>query len=200
MSRNPHSEKVIQRYILDAIKSVIPLEETEDFIKFFNDWSKYQHTPTYGAHWIIEVGVYEEEWIRTVHVRFCMPRIGLTFLSFAFSSYPACCGITMFHHFNTNCKEENQELFDKVFKAIMQGYSQAEDIKEGSGRIETVMVEPTPKVKGNYMVDPQEPVENPTIKYPQFYKYWHKYARKVNTRLMYNKNSGNMLHNMEIIL
>jgi hypothetical protein len=44
-----------------------------------------------------------------------------------------------------------------------------------------------------------EPVENPTIHYKPLWNFFHKYAKRVRTRLEVNANTGNVLHNMEVI-
>ena len=55
------------------------------------------------------------------------------------------------------------------------------------------------------IVDPKghllevEPIEKPIMKYPLIWEYFHKNAARVNTRLMPNVNTGNIIHNMECI-
>lgn len=129
----------------------------------------------------------------------------LPMVRFSIRRYPVCCGIMMLHTFAIY-DAVSQELLDEVLSTFFKENSY-HSIDEGSrsyllghsGRIEVVMVEtrggltsPSPDM------DVPE-VADPVIAFKPLWNFFHKHAKKVRTRLQYNSNSGNILHNMEVI-
>jgi hypothetical protein len=127
-------------------------------------------------------------------------------LKFTISLYPACCGIAMFHHFSVDESRLTQQEVDSIMEAFVNEnkYRASDDTAYFAGRcnrLEVIMVE-TRDGLDHRTTDPDielEPVENPIMRYKPLWNFFHKYARKVRTRLQYNKNSGNVLHNMEVL-
>lgn len=128
--------------------------------------------------------------------------MGVPVLHFTHSHYPACCGIQMIHTFNVlpqTLTPELEELLTDIFKAFT-------DYRNSTARrYEVVMVEVPPyeHVQEAVRRDPNlydwPVVKNPNMCHKPLWEFFHKTAKKVNTRLMYNKNSGNLLHNMEVL-
>jgi hypothetical protein len=131
-------------------------------------------------------------------------------ICFYIRNYPACCGIMMLHHFRVSDgipEELVHRILDTFFKENY--YSGAAEYGETgtsgsyllgrSQRLEVVMVESrrlTSELKVATAEIPE--VENPTIRYKSLWTFFHKYA-SVRSRLQYNENSGNILHNMEVV-
>lgn len=72
-----------------------------------------------------------------------------------------------------------------------------------ANRIEVIMVESRGlAAQKNGTADPMieyEPIDNPNIQYKMLWNFFHKYSKRVRTRLEVNPNSGNLLHNMEVL-
>lgn len=126
-------------------------------------------------------------------------------LYFTLAPYPACCGIRMFHSFRV-VETIPQDFVDDFMNAFVATFD-AWNLLGAAKRFEVIMVEVgrhgnlSAVQRRAYLDASREcPVtENPTIQYPQFYNYFHKHAKLVRTRLQMNTNSGNILHNMEVI-
>jgi hypothetical protein len=121
-------------------------------------------------------------------------------IQFTLSYYPACCGTMLFHSFYVNESKVSQAQLDEIMTTFFQNNL---DFLRGSNRIEVMMVECRYGDKGGYAhtspLDDPEPVENPKIKYKSLWNFFHKHSRRVRTRLEVNKNTSNVLHNMEVI-
>jgi hypothetical protein len=116
-------------------------------------------------------------------------------ITFTLSYYPACCGSMLFHSFAVNEDKVLQEQLDEIMDTF---FKENLDNLRGSGRIEVMMVERRRDAERDPLADPQ-PVGNPKITYKTLWNFFHKYAKRVRTRLEVNKNTGNVLHNMEVI-
>ncbi len=132
-----------------------------------------------------------------------------TFITFTYVyKYPACCALSQIHTFSYSTgRGVDQEWFNALMTCILREHIELDRNK----RIEIMMVEHRGGMEhlcNKYKLDPESDlrvfdfpmVENPEMFYPMFYEFWHSYAKKVNTRLMYNCNTGNIIHNMEVIL
>lgn len=115
-------------------------------------------------------------------------------VSFYLMNYPACCGAKMIHHFACGVftVEQLEPILDRlIYELRDHGYLRTEE------RVIVMMVETG---RGVHTIDAEvQPVANPEMMYKPLWEYFHR-QRKVNTRLMYNVNSGNVLHDMEVIL
>lgn len=135
---------------------------------------------------------------------------GLTsLLAFTISPYPACCGIRMLHTFRVKDSFPPailEEILNTFFANLNEAYLGK------CRRLEIVMVEGRPGfatslqrglqgyIEKKHLDDNIRPVADPQISYKPLWDYFNKNAHKVNTRLMLNLNTGNILHNMEVIL
>lgn len=128
-------------------------------------------------------------------------------MRFTVEYYPACCGIRMFHTFSVNTRvtqEQVDALLSAFFTENKYGYDEKyinRQLLGKSNRIEVIMVEHRSLPGRLQVADAElEAVDDPHIDYKVLWNFFHKFAKKVNTRLMYNSNSGNILHNMEVVL
>ena len=120
--------------------------------------------------------------------------------------YPACCGAYMLHHFSYSWSffsgTEKEELFDRILTEVLN--TRQGDMYWANRRIITMMVESgrTNSLSGKMQTHEEDipAVEYPDVKFPLFWKYWHKKAKRINDRRMYNVNSYNVLHDLEVVL
>jgi hypothetical protein len=127
-------------------------------------------------------------------------------LHFTVAQYPACCGIRMFHSFRVS-EDLTQEFVDDFMNAFIAAASVSQSSLGASKRIEVIMVEYgkylnlyAEGLKAYFDATRECPItEKPNIQYQQLWNYFHKHAKLVRTRLQMNSNSGNILHNMEVI-
>lgn len=111
----------------------------------------------------------------------------------------SCCGMTFLYAFRTG---QPKLVPDEWFKKVMDAFflNALDWSFFSSRRVIVNMVE-----SGRSIYDPQKVVgprddgRDAIIAYPQFYNYFHKNAAKVNTMLMPNKNTGNVIHHMEVL-
>lgn len=117
-------------------------------------------------------------------------------LRFRLNTTPACCAMSFMHSFIV--MEPNpftEEEFNKILTAAFQDFNQNGMLS--SRRIILNMVECGRKSSDPLKV--MEPIDNPVIKYKPYWTYFHKNAAKVNTMLMPNSNTGNIIHHMEVL-
>lgn len=120
-------------------------------------------------------------------------------IQFTIGHYPSCCGSKLFHSFKVDPRV-SQEALDEIMQAFVKDNEHDRHGLFGtSRRIEVVMVERRPAAGRDPLAE-VEPVENPNIEYKQLWNFFHKYAKRVRTRLEINANTGNVLHNMEVIV
>ncbi len=116
--------------------------------------------------------------------------------NFTIARYPHCCGALVMYGFNIHEKLTNEDL-DALFQAILQvGEADVWGMYAKNRRIIVMMVQ-----RGGHTVDNDgvwHPGEAPVMSFPNLWEYFH--TKKVNTRYMYNTNSHNLLHDMEVIL
>lgn len=130
---------------------------------------------------------------------------GYAGIIFHIGPYPKCCGLKMFYNFmvsNRIPQEVVNELLTAFFK---ENHSEVNDSYMplgGCNRIEVVMVETGRRGMPEYtdMSVSIPPVDKPLMQYPQLWKFFHECCTVTHDRLSYNANSGNILHNMEVLL
>lgn len=129
------------------------------------------------------------------------------FIEFSLYYYPSYCGSRLFHTFKVDPRV-TQEQLDEIMKTFIEENrydnwaTTSSQFLGRSNRIEVIMVEPRAEIRSGNRDPLQDvqPVENPKIVYQPFWNFFHKYAKRVRTRLEVNSNTGNVLHNMEVIL
>lgn len=124
-----------------------------------------------------------------------------TLIQFTLEYYPTCCGSRLFHTFTVSpqiTQEQLDEIMNTFFNENKYGTADSSEFLGRSNRLEVIMVERRPIVGRDPMTDVQ-PVENPHIEYKTLWNFFHKYAKRVRTRLEINANTGNVLHNMEVL-
>lgn len=106
----------------------------------------------------------------------------------------SCCAMSFLFSFTTvtGASEVVTLVMTQALRAIRRsGYGLS------SNRLIVNMVE---QVGGHK--DPLEVVkasENPVMMYQEFYQFFQKYAAKVNVMLMPNRNTGRIIHHMEVL-
>lgn len=134
-------------------------------------------------------------------------------VGFSLGYYPVCCGALMLYNFSASIVAKHvtqaqfNELMDAIFEVIYSTQKYGEDNTGGFGptigsrRIITMMVEPGSRGQGFDRKSniPNEEVNPNRIWHKELYHYWLT-QDKVNDRLMFNENSGNILHDMEVIM
>jgi hypothetical protein len=140
----------------------------------------------------------------------CQVRLGeFEAISFVLEPYPACCAILQLHHFrvNDNLNQFTQEKFHTIMDAMMKELPP--EIGHWSSRRLVVMMKESRKEYALSYDDEEDdrqehqfevisPIAKPAMGYPWFFEYFHK-QKKVNTRLMWNANTGNIIHDMEVL-
>lgn len=144
------------------------------------------------------------------------PQLG-DMLLLRLKKYPKCCGMYMLYDFAIESKYfQNIPAFHKFMDDILFSLS---GVWWKNRRLEVNMVESrTPDQLGFHgeTVEDGElteeyiewystqrfidikPIANPTIEYEMFWDYFH--TKWTRDRLMYNVNSHNIIHNLEVIL
>lgn len=127
-----------------------------------------------------------------------------TLIQFTLEYYPSCCGNRLFHTFKVD-QRVTQEQMDEIMNTFFNENKYTPS-RETSGflgkanRIEVMMVEMrTDTYRNRDIMQDIEPVENPNITYKTLWNFFHKYGKRVRTRLELNPNTGNVLHNMEVL-
>jgi hypothetical protein len=123
---------------------------------------------------------------------------GSVTLKFTIGKYPVCCGVLMFYNFHINDGGKiTDKMLDDLFNAILTiGKRWAWGMYTNNRRLNVIMVQVGGFVlnnDGTYSAG-----NNPVVAHNRLFKYFH--TKKVQTRLMYNKNSRNLLHDMEVVL
>ena len=118
-----------------------------------------------------------------------------TCLKFTMARYPYCCGALVLHNFHCNADIPHR-LLDAFFNAILYAGQPLWGLYMKNRRIIVMMVQHGPGVTDTEGV--HTPGDNPRMYFQNLWDYFH--TKKVNTRYMYNINSGNLLHDMEVIL
>lgn len=130
------------------------------------------------------------------------------FMAFTVSPYPACCGLTMFHSFNT--------YSDKMDDAYPIMISMLESIFNSNGapsffggwgnrHVEIVMVDTrhhkSRKGAGgiNDCKVPVIELDKLDVNYMLFLDYFRKNAKKITDVSFYNDNSGCLLHRLDVL-
>ncbi len=137
---------------------------------------------------------------------------GDTVIKFQFASYPACCGVNLFHTFY--CKsgiptDFFNDLMDCAMADVLckyRGDHPQSAPRWACWRIQVMMIEPERhwtaeenalcNKDGQFMEIPVR--KNPVIQYQPIYNWLHT-KRKVVETLMFNLNSNNVIHNMEVM-
>jgi hypothetical protein len=104
----------------------------------------------------------------------------------------------MFHTFLVDENRVTQEAVDEIMSAF---FKENEEALRGSNRIEVMMVERRPEMSNHPdgVLAEVEPVKDPKMKYKMLWNFFHKTARRVRTRLEVNRNTWNIIHNMEVV-
>lgn len=155
------------------------------------------------------------------HLQIHLPKI----LSFTLRNYPSCCGLWMMHAFNEHGylpKEQYESIAFVILDRIWEHMSTGGATYWGSNRrLELIMVEQYHHRKESDWIEYQTAEglfkEGDTVTYAKnrllknipnigkpidhqlFYEYF-KTKHIINERLSYNANSGNVLHNLEVIV
>lgn len=131
--------------------------------------------------------------------------------SFNMERYPACCGAYMMYAFGGNASSECWR--DLLFWIVDElginpeqdddedDYDDSVDMYMNNKRLIINMVERRPYLpEGDRRLMDFPPIENPKMEYQNLYDCFTKYCAKVNDRIFYNVNTGNLIHDMEVIV
>jgi len=133
--------------------------------------------------------------------------------NFYINPFPGCCTMMQLHSFSVNEGIITQEQFNIYLETVLKLILPT-TMHFATGRLMVAMVQSmhgvsvvTPEGKKltqdnriDYAVTGTQPVplaEKP-IQYSYFYNYFQ-LQKKVNTTLMYNQNTGNIVHLLEVI-
>lgn len=130
--------------------------------------------------------------------------LGTLLLAFDFMCYPSCCALTILHNFyiapNTVPKTASATI-DICVRAVLPQVVGSFSCR----RIQMMMVgsindteNKLVDVKDNNLVD-WKLMRTPKVYHQPFYEWASSKAKMVNT-LMFNRNTNNLIHNLEIIL
>lgn len=115
-------------------------------------------------------------------------------MGFQIKAVESCCAMKFLYSFSVDAKTPEAE---KAVDEILNIYFKEMGPMLTSRRLIINMVEQ----RGTRHMDPFEVVEavaDPKIVFKPLWNYFHKY-HKVNTMLMPNKNTGNIIHHMEVL-
>lgn len=127
-----------------------------------------------------------------------------TLLQFTLEYYPSCCGNRLFHTFKVS-HHFSQEQLDEIMNTFFNENKLNDKVESShflgkANRIEVMMVESrTATYHNRDIMQDIEPVDDPKIMYKELWNFFHKYGKRVRTRLELNPNTGNVLHNMEVL-
>lgn len=123
---------------------------------------------------------------------------------FYLAPYPCCCAMQQFYGFSYGEYIPTLGWHEATLHNLM------DDLLEiicplvgnwASRRLIVMMKEYRGEVyekSPGFVFEDLKPVGNPSITYPGFYSYFLK-QKKVNERLMWNANTGNIIHDMEVL-
>lgn len=120
-----------------------------------------------------------------------------TVLRFYIKPVESCCAMSFLYGFMLNTKLP-QELIDKLMVAAMQS---VKSCCMSSNRLIVNMVETSQSIKDPLAV-PKVLTEETglTLNYQPLWKFFQTHAARVNTMLMPNKNTGRIIHHMEVLV
>lgn len=120
---------------------------------------------------------------------------GITLLRFYLQGVNACCAMSFFHSFIVGPNVDKAWL-----KEVMDATVKAQpDLVGGTINKRWIVNMVESGRSSNDPMQQMEPTEKPVIKYPELWEYFHTNAKRVNTMLMPNANTSNIIHHMEVL-
>lgn len=118
-----------------------------------------------------------------------------TLMKFSLKGVETCCAMSFLYGFSVH-ERIPQEIVDFVLTTVLRKMYQIRYYLT-SDRLIINMVG-----KNEKLYDPLATariVDDPTVDYKPYWTYFQKHAARVNTMLMPNKNTGRIIHHMEVL-
>lgn len=194
MTRRTEWEETLLPMILPFIDQKKAQDRVDEVCKCYLDAGHPEHEKLLRAAPIIEFSIDINNYSLLVSLTVARENA----LAFYLEPYPACCAIQMFHHFQCSTTYVTEENLHKILDIIFQNVAP----KIGhwaSRRLQVMMVSRNPKFEDEQK-DHQfgEVTASLEPNYPELYRYFKK-QKKCNETLMWNKNTGNIIHELEVL-
>lgn len=120
---------------------------------------------------------------------------------FEMESYPYCCGMKQLNGFSygevTGLANVAEELIHTFISACVQTIRDMDWLT--SRRLILNMIETGRRSREDPVTYDPQPIENPSMQFPRFFT-WAKKQPRFRESLMYNANSSNIIHHIEVIV
>lgn len=124
-----------------------------------------------------------------------------TLCKFEIETYPYCCGMKQLNGFSyseiVGLADIAEELIHTFISACVQTLRAMDWMT--SRRLILNMVENGRRSREDPVTYDPQPIENPSIQFPRFFT-WAKKQPRFRESLMYNANSNNIIHHIEVIV